>query len=784
MHVRPRLLALAIALCFNASVEGAEPAAKGEPPAAKAEPPAAPGTVPAPDAGLRLPPLSSNTPPGDSALGLRLPAYITADRIEGTADKEVNATGNAEIRRGDVFIGADSLRYSSVTEEVEARGNVRIERDTDRISGAVLRYKTTTNTGEFENLQYSLSARRRQNGVEAVSGTGRGGAEHLLFEGEDHYRLKDATFTTCKPGSDGWYVKVADLDLDMTRDVGTARGATLYFLDYPILYAPWMSFSLNNERKSGVLPPHVGKTSQGGWETGIPYYFNIAPNFDLTLAGRYMEKRGGQLNSQLRYLQPNYAGEFRFEVLPEDKVLHTQRSAVTLNHTYNRDGNLVGGLNINKVSDDSYFRDLSSRINLTAQTNLVREGFLGYSGNWWGSGTYGATLRVQKFQTLQDPSSPVTTPYARTPQVVLNALRQDVLGADFNINGEYVDFAHPTQIIGRRFTAYPSLSLPLLSPGGFITPKIGLHATRYSLNRNPAGTTANLGRTIPIMSVDSGLVFERDTRLMGTAFVQTLEPRAYYLRVPFRDQDRIPLFDTAVADFNYAQIFSENSFVGGDRINDANQLTLALTSRLLSPGSGQEAVRATLGQRFYLTDQEVTLAPTDSPRSYKSSDWLAALSGRITPNWTAEGAMQHNPREHRSERVTLSARYQPDLYKILNLSYRYLRDQVTAMDVSGQWPLGGGLYGVARYNYSLRDRRAIETLGGLEYNGDCWVLRGVVQRFATATGQTTNTFFLQLELSGFSRIGSNPLEVLKRNIPGYARLNEAPSVNQTAGFFD
>jgi len=730
-------------------------------------------------AGGGTPKPAASGPAQDGSPGFRLPAHISADRIEGTTDKEVLASGRAEIRRGEVFIGADTLRYNSENEEIQASGNVRIEREGARISGPALRYRMVDGTGEFEKPSYSLS-RTRTGATAAV--TGHGTAELMEFQSEERFHFKDATFTTCKPGVEGWYLKVGQLDLDMTRDTGVARNASLYFLDSPLLYVPWLSFSLNNERKSGFLPPHLGSTSQGGPEAAIPYYLNIAPNMDFTLLGRYMQKRGAQANGEFRYLEPSYAGTLRFEVLPDDKILNRQRSALTLEHNYSK-GSLVGGLNINKVSDDNYFRDLSSRINLTAQTNLLREGFLGYNGTWWGSGTYGATLRVQKFQTLQDPNSPVVTPYARTPQIALNAVRHDLRGMDLNINGEYVDFSHPTRVLGRRITAYPSLSLPLVSASAFLTPKVGVHTTHYLLERNAPGTDSNLGRNVPIMSLDGGLVFERDMQFMGNAFLQTLEPRAYYLRVPYKNQNDIPLFDTAVADFNYAQIFSENSFVGGDRINEANQLTLAMTSRLLSPRTGQELLKATLGQRHYFSNQEVTLNPADTPRTYKSSDWLAALSGRVSQFWTAETAMQYNPREQRGERLTLAARYQPEQFKILNLSYRYLRDQIGQIDVSAQWPLGGGFYGVGRYNYSVRDRRAIETLGGLEYNGDCWVLRGVVQRFATATGQTTNTFFLQLELTGFSRIGSNPLEALKRNIPGYMRLNQAMSGNDTSELY-
>jgi LPS-assembly protein len=714
------------------------------------------------------------------------PTYVTADRVEGVADREVTAEGKAELRKGDVTIGADRLKFLSATEDVEAVGNVRIQRLGDVIRGPSLKYHLPDATGVFEKPDYSLAPRvrpgdKREN-VTPVAG--RGAASELVFEGEDHYRLTDATFTTCKPGIDDWYAKVGKLDLDFTRDVGTATGSTIYLFDTPIAYLPWMTFSLDNQRKSGFLPPSVGSTGKGGAEVSVPYYFNLAPNRDFTLGTRYMEKRGLQWNGQFRFLEPTTNGELRFEDLPVDHVTGKKRSAFTLNQGYSN-GRVIGGLNVNKVSDDAYFRDLASRINLTSQTNLVREGFLGYSNSWWGDGSYSIVGRVQRFQTLQDPSNIVLTPYARTPQVTLSAVRQDYHGVDVNFTSEYVDFSHPTQVIGRRVTMYPSLSLPLVTAGSFLTPKIGVHSTRYQLDHVVGGALTDPTRVVPITSLDGGLIFERQAEVGGRSFVQTLEPRAFYLKVPFRDQSQIPLFDTANADFNYAQIFSENSFAGGDRIADANQLTLAVTSRLLGRQSGQEAVRATVGQRYYLADQKVTLDSTSTPRTYKTSDWLAAISGRISSYWTAETAVQYNPREQREERFTASARYQPELFKTLNMSYRYLRNQVQQIDVSAQWPLGNsGWYGIGRYNYSLRDRRVVEGLGGFEYNGDCWVARIVVQRFAVATSQATNALFIQLELNGFSRLGSNPLETLKRNIPGYSRLNQAPSANQTFDFFN
>jgi len=711
----------------------------------------------------------------------QLPAFLYGDRIEGIANKESTVEGNAELRRGDVSIRADSLKYFSETEDVDARGNVRFERAGSVITGPALRYRVNDATGTFEKPDYSLAPIAKP---DQPSVSGRGNAEALEFLGEHKYRIKDGFFTTCKPGDDDWLIKAGEIDLDFTREIGTARDGKVVFKGVPLIAAPDFDFSLNNKRKSGLLPPLTGSTSSSGLELSVPYYFNLAPNYDMTVTPRYMEKRGLLIGEQFRYLGQHFNGELRAEVLPDDRVADQNRSAVSLVHNYNLDGRILGGLNLNKVSDDNYFRDLASRINITSQVTLPREGFLTYNGAWWGPGSYSATARVQRFQVLQDPLNPISIPYERRPQLTLSAFRQDAGGIDFGTSAEFVDFTHPTQVTGNRATIYPSLSLPLVAPSAFFTPKFGVNATHYSLEQNTAGMPDTINRTLPIFSLDSGLVFEREAKLYGQSVTQTLEPRAYYVYIPFRDQNQIPLFDTATADFNYAQIFSENSFAGGDRINDANQLTLALTSRMLQPSTGQEVLRATFGQRYYFKDQQVTLNPTDVPRTYPNSDWLTALSGRVASNWTAEAASEYDPRDRRSERLSFSTRYQPGPLKTFNFSYRYQRDQIKQIDTSGQWPLGGRWFGVGRFNYSLPDSRIVESIAGLELRADCWVSRFVLQRFAVTAGSSTTAFFLQLELNGVSRIGSNPLEALKRNVPGYQRFDAPPADGAPARPFD
>src|SRR5712692_350152 len=765
---RARLAALAIALVCSAAVQ-----AQGQ--------------------GLQ-PRRSLDKPSGVSPDSL--PVTVDADRLEGVPGEETTAQGNATLRRGTLSIRADSLKFREQKEDVEARGNVRLESEGNVLTGPALKYQLRDATGVFEKPDFTFAPRSRPDQQPV---TARGQAESIELLGEKQFRIKDGFFTSCKPGDDGWLLRADELDLDFTREVGTARGGGLYFKGVHVITAPSIDFSLNNQRKSGFLPPSIGTTGKSGPELAIPYYLNLAPDYDLTLTPRYMEKRGLQIAEEFRYLQKNYNGEFKAEVLPNDRAADRGRSAMTLVHRYNRDGSLVGGLNLNKVSDDNDFRDLATRINITSQATLVREGFLTYNGKWWDTGSHSATARVQRFQVLQDPEHPIVVPYGRTPQLTFSTLRQYIGGFDFGSAAEFVDFSHPSLVNGKRSTFYPSLSLPLITPGSFFTPKVGVHYTYYSLYEIPTildpvtmmstnipAFPNSISRSLPIFSVDSGLIYERETKALGQAVIQTIEPRFYYVNIPFRDQNQIPLFDTAIADFNYAQIFSENMFAGGDRINDARQLTAAVTSRMLLPSSGQEVLRGTFGQRYYFKDQQVTLAPNDVPRTYSASNFLTALSGRVGQHWTLEGASEYDQRDYRTERLTLAARYRPEGLKTLNLSYRYLSGDITGtgplkqVDLSAQWPIAGRWYGVGRFNYSLVDSRIVEGIGGLEYGADCWTSRIIIQRFALTAGTSSSSVFLQLELNGFSRLGSNPLEALKRNIPGYQRISP-PSPDRRPG---
>lgn len=715
----------------------------------------------------------------------RAPIYISADNLSGTTDQAILAEGNVEIQQGDATLTADKVTYWQLDDETEAEGNVRLQQTGALITGPKMRMRIEDNEGYFENPTYTveretvMSQQRRRlidkplhpemldiTAPQRVTTTGSGSAERIDFEGEGQYRLKNASYSTCPAGdSQDWYAQVADLSLDYDSEVGSGKGAKLVFQGVPIMYAPSMSFPLNNQRKTGLLPATAGINSKIGFQYLQPYYWNIAPNMDATFYSRLMSRRGLLLGGETRYLDYNYKGMARVEYLPNDSVLGTSRSAFSIMHSQDFGAGLTGLLNVNEVSDATYFTDLSNRIAVVSQGNLQRQGKLNYDAGWWSAG-----LNVQRYQTLQDPTRPpVAVPYARLPQVTLTASRPD-LGNNlaFNLQGEYVSFSHPTATVGQRTLMYPQLSMPINANYFYVTPKVGVHSTTYSLQGQGAGMPDSINRTLPIFSVDSALTFERDAQWQGRNLTQTLEPRLYYLYVPNRKQSDIPVFDTALADFNFAQIFSENRYMGADRIGDANQLTAALTSRFIDPDTGVELLRGMLGQRYYFTDQRVAL-PGEPLRTSRDADLLAALSGLVAPKTYLDTGWQYNPRDARTERLNVSARYQPAVGKVMNAGYRYTRDLLDQVDLSAQWPLGGGWAGIGRYNYSLQENRIIEGVAGFEYNAGCWAVRGVLQRLATTAETATTSFFIQLELTGFSMIGSNPAELLRRTVPGYGR---------------
>jgi LPS-assembly protein len=709
---------------------------------------------------------------------------IDAESIEGIGDLEVSARGAAQIRRDELTIFGDYLRYNRELGAAEAEGGVRLQSGVDRFFGPRVQYNTFTDTGVLESPGFLLQRDR----------IARGSAERADILGKDHYRMINAKFTTCQPGQEDWRIEAAELELDYNEEEGRAKSPRLYFFDVPILAAPSITFPLEDRRKSGFLVPYYAQTNTRGFEFGLPYYWNIAPERDLTITPVTMAKRGWQVKNHFRYLDREYAGEARLELLPSDQARGGEsRTGVSLQHAHTLRPGLAAQLDYNRVSDDAYFVDLASQVKQISLVNLPQDAILTHNGAFGSATPYSLQARVSRFQTLQDPLAPILPPYHRLPQLNFSATRHDLAGAlDAALPAEYVQFSHPTQIEGARGSLSPTLAAPILAPGWFATPKAGLRAMSYDLaTPSLAGTpqaTTSPGVAVPWFSFDTGLMFDREARWFGESFTQTMEPRLFYVYAPYRNQDALPVFDTALADLTYAQLFSENRFSGGDRFGDANQVTLALTSRFLN-ASGQESFRATIGQRYYFEDERVGLTPTSTLRTAEESDLLASVGGRLFQHWLFDVGTRYDREAGRMERFTLSTRYSPEIAKVLNFGYRFDRDTIRQIDVSGQWPIAAGWYGIGRYNYSLLDDELLEGLAGFEHNAGCWVFRAFVQRVQTATTINTTSLVFQLEFNGIGQIGTDEaVQLLKRNVPGYSVSNPAdarlspPSARQRLPF--
>jgi LPS-assembly protein len=754
---------------------------------------------------------------------------IEGDKLNLYLDRKMSASGNAVISKGDQKVYGDNIEYDVQNDELKVDGNVRINLGGSEIRGPALKMRLSESLGEMRdasislnkqinssaqndikprndpnvytqskllNAQTSLTDNPRlyqdnyrepptpigQNSIDPKFNSSRGDAKAVLFEGQDKKRLKSARYTTCEPGVEDWYIKASEIELDDYTQSGTAKNAHIEFKGVPFLYTPWLSFSFNNERKSGLLAPTVGTTSRSGFETLIPYYINIAPNMDATVAARYLSKRGVQLQGEFRYLDETYSGINNLEYLNDDQLIGGRRYYANFSHNHNFQNGWSAGYNLEKVSDDQYFSEMSTRITSTSRVNLPQEGRIDYVSDVWRFNGL-----VQKYQTLDN----VNFPYQRLPQLTLAANKEwNYVNTDLYTQWAYFDKSDkaPVSATGSRFVAYPSISLPFTQSYGFVTPKIGVHSTFYNLNDNDFNINGNYisnnsaSRTLPIFSLDSGLYFERDVNIVKNRYTQTIEPRMFYVYIPNKKQDLLPVFDTSLADLNMSSLFTENQFAGDDRINNANQVSLALTTRMVDKDTGIERISATIGQRYYFSDQEVTL-PGGTKSENNSTDIIAGMTARLSNKWNLDAFWQYNTDDAGIVRTNILARYNPEPGKLLNVGYRYTQQFLEQINVSGQWPLSQGWYGVGRMNYSLRDSNLIESIAGLEYDAGCWQARSVIQRVQTATADANYGLFFQLELGGLASIGSNPLNLLRRDIPGYLSSSEIPNIYRQQNYY-
>ena len=711
---------------------------------------------------------------------------IEGDSLENTLDRKLKASGNAVLKKGDKTIKADLIEYDQVSDELYAIGNISVEGNGVSLTGSSIELSLTENIGSVPNATFSSTLNNESNSFNNVL---RGSAKMLFIEGESKKRLKNASITTCDAEQDDWFIKASEIEVNNSSQTVDAKDAKLEFKGVPILYSPRVNFSFNNDRKSGFLAPSIGTTSRSGFESSIPYYFNLSPTSDATLTPRYLGKRGFQIQSEYRYLSKNYSGTNNLEYMDKDNATNRKnRYYAKFHHEQSLTDNITGGFRMEKVSDDNYFSDMSSLISATSTINLPQEAYLNYS-----SEKLDINFLAQRYQNLTATSSP----YERLPSITINhsdeyknldgfeSFETNLSASltQFERNHNFVLSATDGNITGSRFTARPSIAVPFEESYGYVKPKLTMNLMSYELE---GSSTKSKSMSIPTFSVDSGVYLDKKITLAGTSFVQTLEPRIFYSYTPYKNQEILPMFDTALTDLNLESLFIENQFVGGDRVMDSNQFTIAATTRFID-NTGYERLNATLAQRFYMGDRRVLKEAQfiNSAAQSDSSDLFLTATAYINKALKVDTSIQYNPDESRTNRATLRTRYTPRPGKLIDVSYRLIRNltntdnDIKQINLAGQWPLGGGWSTIGRYNYDIKKSSAVESLGGFEFDGGCWASRIVVNRLSLATTEKPNyTLFMQIELGGLGSLGAsndaNLFDVLNRNVPGASFASGIP----------
>ena len=696
---------------------------------------------------------------------------ISADFTESSSDGSTSLKGNLIIERHLLRITADQAHYNKQENTLKFTGNVHIDTEAlslDADAGTVSMDDSNgqdKQQGEFTNIKFFIPDSNMK------------GSAEIILSGEDkHSTLKSANITSCDLLDPDWLISADEIRLNHDDEYGSAEDVVVRFKGLPFLYTPYIEFPTSDKRRSGLLFPEVGASSSSGIELAVPWYWNIAPNQDAVITPRYLEKRGLQLGGNYRYLTKSTDGELQGTYLPDDNVTQEDRFEVLYRQRSLILPNLSFDVDLHDISDSQYFNDFSSTLESTSQTHLNRSATLSYNLKNWH-----LKALVQDIKTIDTTTAISTRPYSRLPQLTFNG-NTEIAGSplQFTLDSEYVDFTHEdnNKTTGGRFTIKPGLQLPLSGAAWFFNPAVKFSHTQYDVGTQGGesipGTTQEVeNRNLPISSIDTGLFFERD---FGSGFLQTLEPRLYYLNVPFEDQSNTPIFDTTIPDFSVAQLFRDNRFVGGDRIGDANQLTLAITSRILNPDTGDEIVRASIGQIYYFKDREVSLDGTID--TAKQSDIIAELDtnwGR----WRSNIDIQWDINNDVLSKENYFLHYKSDARHLFNIGYRKrLKDNledIEQTDTSFVYAFNRKYSGLARWNYSLKDKKNIDSIAGISYNSCCWSIQLLMQRrlqnSTTIDDAYDNSILVQFVFKGLGSLsGSKARTTLERSIFGYTDI--------------
>jgi len=773
-------LPLLIAACLPAWAEDDMPPDWSQCPVQDAVP-AFPETRAASDAGNAD--ASVATPRLNSKQRVELPTDIIGDQISGMEGSDTTFDGHVALTRGDQFLGTDKLTYNNETGNYEAQGSVRYEDSGIRLVAKSAEGNQDQDTHQLDDVRYQLISRR-----------GNGGAESAEMH-DNRGVLNGSTYSTCPPDQRLWELRAKQIDINTDSGMGVAHDATLRVGKVPVLYVPWFTFPIDNRRRTGLLYPSIGSSSRNGFDWRQPIYLNLAPNYDLTLTPRFMSQRGLQLGSEFRYLLPHGRGNVQFTYLPSDNLTDRDRDqeiadgvpadnrraenrgmfrfsgSQDLSDHWQARSNLVW------ISDPRWLEDSSNNINGFTSTFIKSTIGLYGSGRYWQAGI-SADRPILTDYTLTDRS----LPYGRLPR--LFAEWQQPFGRHLitGVDAELVRFQHNApdeRPGGSRLDLKPYVSMPFEGNSWFATPTLAWRYTGYRLEDDLAttlGGNTSPSRSLPIASFDAGMYFDRNTTLRGHGFIQTLEPRIYYLYAPYRDQSALPLFDTRAMTFSWGSLFRDNSFSGADRQTNANQMTIALSSRFLRQSDGFEKLAVNLGQIRYFDPPEVSTSST-VPTPRVQSRWVTDATYAVNDRWSMNGSYQWDPEDKHQYLASFNTRYLLGDTGVVNLGYRYRRKVLEQADVSFLYPISASWSLVGRYYYSFYRNKAtgaepglLEGIAGVQWDSCCLAMRVVGRRYVrNRTGDMNNAIQFEIELKGLGSAGADTRSRLRRAILGFDR---------------
>lgn len=661
--------------------------------------------------------------------------------------------GRVILRQSGREVSADHLEYHKSSGDFAVRGDVDYRDGTVHVHGV---------TGNFDPVKGATFGKAA---FELPARPARGVADSIHVTQNAGTQLTNVEFTTCPLGNDDWKLNAASIKLDPEKHSGVGRNVRLDFKGIPILYAPVISFPIGPERKSGFLFPGGGHSTRSGVNVTVPYYFNLALNYDLTATVKLLTARGVQLGSEFRYLGRGQRGQLKVDFLPDDKRVNDDRSLIEWQHVSDFSAGWRASVNVANASDSKYFEDFAFDPEGTSVTNVERTVELEYLDRTWS-----LLAQLQNYQTIDQSIEDSARPYSSLPRITARgSWPNGWLGLAYSLDAELVNFLRNVGVHGVRIDVQPEVSLPLRRPGMFAVPALAFDYAQYSLQDRDPGQPASPGRTAPIASLDAGLVFERDPGSRNQR-IQTLEPRILYVYVPYRNQADLPVFDTGLPDLNLVELFRTNRYVGDDRLSDANQVSLGVTTRLVEAATGKQFLSATFGQTYYFEKPRVTL-PDETAASGSTSDLVAQLALTAYQDWNINLGLQWNPHSPHTDKGEVALQYRPAADSVVNMGYRFRRGRVEQSDVSAIWPVGHGWHVFGRFVYSLRDNSAIERFGGFEYRSCCWKVRVLARDYVSSrTGLRDRSFGLELELSGLSSVGVPAGAFLERSIRGYSAL--------------